>query len=418
MSISRRGYLRRVAITGVAIVVAALSCKGRDTTSPAAVAGVSILPNAATVVDVGATKQFTATALGANGSALQGETVTWTSSDSTVAKVTANGLATGISPGTATLTATCGAQSATVSVVVQEAVAHVIVQQILPELLAPGGVLLVEAAGDDANGNVLPDTVSNWSSSNAAVATVTAIGPTEAHVTGVGQGPVTITATINGVTGSVVMNVEAQGAVTAIVVAPAAANFVESAQGVASPIQLTTTLKDSSANLVSGLVTWSSSDTSVATVSASGLVTARTGATSSLTATITATTGAISAAVPVTVNPQVVALIVTPTTDTLGVGQLLPLRVVALDVHGDTLTGVKLSWSAVEQSTFGNTPTVRFSALGADTAVVTALAVGTATITVRESVGGASAKVALVVTESLSDALTAAQKSRSRKSPG
>src|SRR5207244_2307372 len=74
------------------------------------VASVSVSPASASV-SVGQTVQFVATPKDANGNALTGRTVTWGSSNSSVATVSGGGLASGVATGSATITATSGGRS-------------------------------------------------------------------------------------------------------------------------------------------------------------------------------------------------------------------------------------------------------------------------------------------------------------------
>src|SRR3989449_1971443 len=69
-----------------------------------AVASVAVSPASATV-SVGATQQLGAVLKDASGNVLTGRTVTWASSNSAVATVSASGLVTGVAAGSATITA-------------------------------------------------------------------------------------------------------------------------------------------------------------------------------------------------------------------------------------------------------------------------------------------------------------------------
>ena len=80
-------------------------------------AAVAVTPAAPTVA-IGLTQQLTATVSDANGNAIAGAEVGWTSSDATVATVSATGLATGVAEGTATITATSGNATGTSAVTV------------------------------------------------------------------------------------------------------------------------------------------------------------------------------------------------------------------------------------------------------------------------------------------------------------
>jgi hypothetical protein len=71
----------------------------------------------------------------------------------------------------------------------------------------PGGTEILQATAKDAGGNALTDRITEWSSSDATKATVAA-----GVVTGVGVGTATITASVEGHTASVEVNVR-EGAV-------------------------------------------------------------------------------------------------------------------------------------------------------------------------------------------------------------
>src|SRR5438094_7059559 len=126
-----------------------------------------------------------------------------------------------------------------------------------------GQTVQLTATPKDAGGAPLSGRTVTWSSSNTAVATVSNSG----LVSGVTPGTATITATSEGKSGT-----------SAITVTPVPVASVEVTPATASvqpgqTVQLTATLKDANGNTLSGrAVTWSSSKTSVATVSGPGLV--------------------------------------------------------------------------------------------------------------------------------------------------
>src|SRR5947199_10623698 len=90
---------------------------GGGTNPNTPVASVTVAPATDTLV-VSASVQLTATPKDASGNALSGRTVTWVSSDTTVATVSASGLVTGKVAGTATITATSEGQSGTSAITV------------------------------------------------------------------------------------------------------------------------------------------------------------------------------------------------------------------------------------------------------------------------------------------------------------
>src|SRR5256885_2369985 len=77
------------------------------------IVGQVVVTPASDSVNVGSTKQFTATLLDLHGNPVSGPTVTWSSSNTAVATIDASGLATGVSPGTVTITASIGYNSGT-----------------------------------------------------------------------------------------------------------------------------------------------------------------------------------------------------------------------------------------------------------------------------------------------------------------
>lgn len=84
---------------------------------PAAVASVAVAPGTATLVPQ-ATQAFTATVRDGAGNTLSGRTVTWSSSQATVATVDGSGLVTALAVGSTTITATSEGQSGTAQVTV------------------------------------------------------------------------------------------------------------------------------------------------------------------------------------------------------------------------------------------------------------------------------------------------------------
>jgi formylglycine-generating enzyme required for sulfatase activity/alpha-tubulin suppressor-like RCC1 family protein len=87
------------------------------TTAASPVATVTVTPSAPTLV-IAQTQQLLATMKDATGTALGGRTVTWSSSDVSVATVSSVGSVTAIAPGTATITATSESKTGTAAVTV------------------------------------------------------------------------------------------------------------------------------------------------------------------------------------------------------------------------------------------------------------------------------------------------------------
>jgi uncharacterized protein YjdB len=135
-------------------------------------------------------------------------------------------------------------------------------------------------------------------------------------------------------------------------------------------VQLSATLRDASGNTLTGrTVDWSSTNTTVATVSPSGLVTGR--ATGS--AVVSARSeGRVGSATVTVVPPEPVATVtVTPSPAPVWAGNTIQLMATLRDASGDVLLGRTVTWSS------GNSSVATVSAAG----LVTALAVGQATLT-------------------------------------
>jgi len=118
----RSQYRSVAAATFILAAVSGSSCEQPSPPAPpgldtAAVASVTVSPPSASV-QVGQTAQLTATPKQASGAPLGGRVVTWSTSDSTVARVSASGLVTGRAAGSATVTATSEGKTGTSAITV------------------------------------------------------------------------------------------------------------------------------------------------------------------------------------------------------------------------------------------------------------------------------------------------------------
>jgi uncharacterized protein YjdB len=236
-----------------------------------------------------------------------------------------------------------------------------------------GGTVQFSAYGRTKSGDSVAVSVT-WSSSNTAVATVSSSG----LMTAVAAGQATISATGGAKTAA------ATATVTNVPVASVAVSPTTASLTVGQTAQLTATPEDSSGSPLSGrVVTWATSNASVATVSMTGLVSA-VGAGS---ATITATSEGKSGTAAVTAAAVPVASVtVTPTTASLTVGQTTQLTATPKDANGTPLSGRAVTWAT------SNAGVATVSATG----VVTGVAPGTATITATSE--GKSGTAAITVT--------------------
>jgi trimeric autotransporter adhesin len=380
-SISTSGLVSAVAVGSTVITATSGSKSGTATVtvvaqSQASVASVTITPATASVA-TGGTTQFTATLKDSVGNVLGGRTVTWSSSNSSVASVSATGLATGVASGTATISASTGGQQGTAQVTVNPVpVASVVVTPGSANLSAYQTLQLI-ATPENASGSPIGGQTITWSSSDPYTASVSSTGLVTVIKTG-GIGYTIISATTGGQTGTSTINLIAAPVAT-VTLSPTSVTLNAS-----QTAQLTATAKDQYGDVITtDPASWSSSNTSVATVSSSGLVTA----TGSGSATITVTIGGMSATANVTVSQAAVASVtMSPTTLSLAAGASSGLTATAYSSSGGVLTGYAQSWSS------SNTSAATVSSSG----VVTGVAAGSATITA--TIGGKSATAAVTVT--------------------
>ena len=229
------------------------------------VTSVTVAGDAAMTVD--GEQTLTATVAPANAT---DKTVTWKSSDATVATVDANGKVVAKKAGEVTITATVGGVSGTLKITVSDKAPTVIPVQ---SVTVTGKQELVEGASTTLTSTVAPadatDKTVTWKSSDESVATVDKDGV----VTAKKAGTVTITATAGGVSGTLHITVTAKPVETVPVTSVEVTVEAGTTVSVGKTLQATATVKPG--NATNKKVTWKSSDESIATVDANGVITAK-----------------------------------------------------------------------------------------------------------------------------------------------
>ena len=233
------------------------TCKVTVSDTEIKVTGVTLNKTALTL-NIGANETLTATVAPADAT---NKKVTWKSSDAAVATVDANGKVTAVKAGEATITVTTedGGKTATCKVTVKPNLVSEITLAALAIYVGESKAITATVKPDDATNKAL-----TWTSSDETVATVDATG----KVTGKKIGTATITATAqdgSGVSGSCTVTV--LSTVKKVTVTPANLTL-----GKNKSYTLTATV-DAQPGTDTG-VTWTSSDTTIATVDATGKVTA------------------------------------------------------------------------------------------------------------------------------------------------
>ncbi|MDQ6613095.1 MAG: Ig-like domain-containing protein [Gemmatimonadota bacterium] len=189
--------IRQIALAFAAVISTA--CGG--STEPIKVAVVTVTPATSTKA-VGETVQLSATTADANGNALSGRAISWSSSNTSTATVSTTGLVTAVAQGAVIITATSQAISGSAAIT--------ITPPPVATLTLPATVSIVEhtptqltAIAKSANGTALTGRVITWTSSIVSVATVSATGV----VTTLKRGSTVITATSEGKTATTMVTV-------------------------------------------------------------------------------------------------------------------------------------------------------------------------------------------------------------------
>src|SRR5205085_1681139 len=186
------------------------------------VASVDVSPATASLTP-GQTIQLTATPKDPAGNPLSGRAVTWASSDTGIARVSATGLVTAKALGSATITATSEGKSGTAAVTVTPIpVASVDVTPASASVVV-GTTQQLTATPKDSSGNALSGRTVTWASGDENIATVDGNGLVTGKTIG---GPVNITATSEGKSGSASITVTAGPVpIASVVVSPSTATI-------------------------------------------------------------------------------------------------------------------------------------------------------------------------------------------------
>ena len=350
-------------IAGIAML--ALSCGDgavEPAPPPAPVATtVTVNPSSAVLNALAETARFAAEVRDQNGQVMAGAAVAWASTNASIASVDASGLVTAVANGSATITATSGSVSGSATVTVAQEVSAI---EVVPDTatVVVGDTLRLAATATDANGQVVTEVTFAWVSGDTAVAVVDASG----LVAGIGAGQARVTATAAGVAGHAALTVLAP-APTTVAVTPDTVALTALGQ----TAQLAAEAHDQVGRRMEGVrVSWSSADTTVASVDSAGLVTAAGGGAT----TVSATAGEASGEAVVTVMQSASSVVVTPASDTVTLGDTVRLAAEAFDENGHTVAGTEFNWSSSNVSTAGVDDSGLVTGNGEGLATITATA--------------------------------------------
>lgn len=167
-----------------------------------------------------------------------------------------------------------------------------------PASLRVGQTFNLSATALDAAGNTLTGRTVTWTSVNSTIASVTA-----GALFGVGEGSTTVSAIVDGTAGAVSVTV-APAAVASVEVRPRAPSVL-----MGETLQLTATPRSGTGTPLTGReIAWSTSDSLVATVSPSGLLTGVAGGPVTVTATVEQVSAATEAEIIDPTAPRVLAV--------------------------------------------------------------------------------------------------------------
>jgi uncharacterized protein YjdB len=348
---------------------------------------------AASSVDIGNTVKLTAVGIYDDGSKpdITGK-VTWTSSNVSLATVSAQGVATAVSIGTAILAATLEGLVGSASITVTKSAAVLVsIAVTAPSATVNTGAtvaLVANGTYDDSSKQNISSSVT-WTSSDATIATVSSAGT----VTGIKAGAVTITATSGVKSGSVTLTVTTPIALSSVAVTASASTV--SAGG---KVQLTANevYSDGSKKDVTKTAAWTSGTATVATVDANGQVTAvKVG-----TVIITATSGGKSGSVSLTITDATLSTIdVTPAQPTIPAASTQQFK--ATGTYSD---GTKRDITADVSWTSSVATVATISGAAGSNGLAAAKAKGTTTITA--SLGTIKGTTVLTVTDALLTSIT------------
>ena len=272
----------------------------------------------------------TLTVTGTPADALEGQTITWKSSNKDVVTVDSEGKVEAVGVGNATITATAAGKSDSVKITVNNPLKKITVDP-ATLTLKKGTSKTLSVKYDPAD--MTDNKAVTWESSDKSVATVDANG----KVTALKDGSATITAKVGKLTATCALTVQ-EKKLTGISLDKTA---LELSKGQSSEaLKVIYTPADTTDDKT---VTWSSADEKIATVK-NGVVTAKATGTTKITATV----GTHKAECTVTVNAKLTGIKVTPDKVTVEKGQKANLNVTYLPA--DTTDEKAVTWKSENES--------------------------------------------------------------------
>ncbi|MGN6453430.1 MAG: Ig-like domain-containing protein, partial [Steroidobacteraceae bacterium] len=309
---------------------------GQSATAPATMQSIEVTPNSAHVA-AGTTAQFTATAIFSDSTHRDiTSKVAWASSNMHTATVSNGGLASGLSAGSTMISASSAGMMGQTTLAVTPAFLTAIEVTPPSSKVAKGTTAQFQATGvfSDKSTQNLTSQVT-WVSSDPTVATISSATGSAGLASAAGTGVTHISATLGSVSSPAASLTVTAATLASIQVTPPSRSI---AKGLSQQFTATGIFTDNSTQDLSSMVTWESSDTSIATISnmpgSAGLAFASSAGSSSISATLgTVTSPMVSLTVT---SATLVSLQVTPPSPSIANG--LTEQFTATGVYTDSST--------------------------------------------------------------------------------
>jgi len=325
------------------LVGAGLGCSGNgssNTTNGPVLTSIAVSAQSANII-VNQSEQISATGTFSDHSTkdLTGS-VAWNSSDTNLATVSQSGMLTAKSSGSVSITATMDSVKGSFNLAIAPALVSIAVTPATPAIAAQTTQQFIAMGTytDNSTQNITSSV--DWSSTNNAVATIGTVVPTKGLAQGISAGTVTITATSGSISGTASLTVTSATS-TSLSISPSNGSM---AIDVSQQFTATATFSDGTKQDVTNVVTWNSSSSSVASITVSGLVTARSLGTTNISASFESTT----ASTPLTVNANNLSSIsIQPANGTIAQGTKTQFTATGIFNDGSThnLTST-VTWSS------------------------------------------------------------------------
>lgn len=330
------------ATTTTLALIGLAGCLDLKTTADACT--ISVAP-ASLTLPVNGASTIVGTAFDCKGNSIRNKKISFSSSNTAVATVTTEGNVIAVGIGGASVSAVADGKSASVQVTVTpEAAANVTITPSTLTLRRTNTRQLTATARNNQN-TIITGRTFRWGSSNSSIVSVDQNG----LLTALTPGTVVISAEADQTSGS------ASVTVTEIPIGSCSLAPATSKLTVSQSVVQAVTLRDTANNVISSLgrnIAWTSDNEIAATVSGSGVVTARKAGTARITASPVENTQASCNASVEVVDARIVSAVITTRSGSLRIGIPRQFQVALSDSVGGAIpAGRAVTWTSVTPTT-------------------------------------------------------------------